>query len=131
MVVSAGDALEGRLLPRPLGAAWIIDAHGCDPSRLRDLAGLRALLDRIVEELRLRPVGGPLVHVFGGEGGVTALLLLSESHLAIHTFPEVGAATLDLYCCKPRPEYPWAARLGEHLGATKVSVRAFGRGGEV
>jgi S-adenosylmethionine decarboxylase len=111
-----------------LGAAWIIDAHGCEPARLRDPQGLRALLDRIVEELHLRPIGEPLIHQFGGEAGVTALLLLSESHLAIHTFPEVGAATLDLYCCRPRPEYPWRARLAEHLGASAVSVRAFARG---
>lgn len=112
----------------PLGIAWSIDAHGCEPHRLRDPEGLRRLLDRIVDELRLLPVGGPLVHHFGGEGGVTALLLLSESHLAIHTFPEVGAATLDLYCCRPRPEYPWEARLAEHLGASQITVRAFARG---
>lgn len=113
----------------PLGMAWIVDAYGCDPLRLRDPEGLRALLDRIVLELRLLPIGEPLVHHFGGEGGVTALLLLSESHLTIHTFPEVGAVTIDLYCCRPRPEYPWAERLAEHLGATSVTVRALARGG--
>lgn len=109
--------------------AWIVDAYGCEPSRLRDPEAMRALLDRVVDELRLLPVGGPLVHHFGGEGGVTALLLLSESHLAIHTFPEVGAATIDLYCCRPRPDYPWAERLAEHLGAEEVTVRAYARGG--
>lgn len=113
----------------PLGMAWIIDAHGCEPARLRDPEASRVLLGRIVEELRLLPVGGPLVHHFGGEGGVTALLLLSESHLAIHTFPEVGAATIDLYCCRPRPDYAWKEHLREHLGAREVIVRAFARGG--
>lgn len=120
---------DDRATAASLGAAWIIDASGCEPERLRDPRGLRALLDRIVDELHLCPIGEPLIHKFGGEGGVTALLLLSESHLAVHTFPEVGAATLDLYCCRPRPEYPWRARLAEHLGATSVSVRAFARGG--
>lgn len=113
----------------PLGMAWIVDAHGCEPALLRDPEGLRVLLARIVEELRLLPVGGPLVHHFGGEGGVTALLLLSESHLAIHTFPEVGAVTIDLYCCRPRPDYAWNERLREHLGAHEVTVRAYARGG--
>lgn len=112
----------------PLGLAWIVDAHGCDPARLRDPDAVRRLLDRIVEELRLLPVGGPLIHHFGGEGGVTGLLLLSESHLAIHTFPEVSVATIDLYCCRPRPEYPWDERLAEHLGAEKIVLRALGRG---
>lgn len=120
---------ESATAAGPLGMAWIVDAHGCDPERLRDPEALLLLLRRIVDELRLLPIGEPLVHHFGGEGGVTALLLLSESHLAIHTFPEVSAVTIDLYCCRPRPEYAWSDRLGEHLGAREVSVRSQPRGG--
>ena len=35
----------------------------------------------------------------GAPGGVTGMLLLAESHLAIHTWPELGAVTLDVYVC--------------------------------
>jgi S-adenosylmethionine decarboxylase len=59
---------------------------------------------------------------------VTALYLLSESHLAIHTFPEAGVATLDLYCCRPRPPLDWPALLARGLGAARVTVREFARG---
>jgi S-adenosylmethionine decarboxylase proenzyme len=34
-----------------------------------------------------------------GPGGITGVLLLAESHLAIHTWPEKGAVTLDIYVC--------------------------------
>ncbi|WP_225785085.1 adenosylmethionine decarboxylase [Xenophilus sp. Marseille-Q4582] len=35
----------------------------------------------------------------GRPGGVTGTLLLAESHLAVHTWPELGHVTLDVYVC--------------------------------
>ena len=65
---------------------------------------------------------------FPGEGGITGLLLLTESHLACHTFPERGFAAFNLYCCQPREDWPWAERLREALRAQRVSVRRLARG---
>ena len=59
---------------------------------------------------------------------MTGLYLLAESHLACHTYPEHGLATFNLYCCRPRPDWPWAARLGDALGASDVRVRVIERG---
>jgi S-adenosylmethionine decarboxylase len=42
---------------------------------------------------------GELFHRFDGGGGVTGVVLLAESHLAVHTWPELGAVTLDVYVC--------------------------------
>ena len=47
----------------------------------------------------------PHFHTFGGEGGVTGVLLLAESHLSIHTWPEHGFAAIDIFLCgRLRPE---------------------------
>ena len=62
----------------------------------------RRVFDRVVRELGLSAAGEPVWRVFPGEGGVTGLLLLTESHLACHTFPERGFAAFNLYCCRPR-----------------------------
>ena len=35
----------------------------------------------------------------GQRGGVTGVVLLAESHVAIHTWPELGNVTLDIYVC--------------------------------
>ena len=43
-------------------------------------------------------VGGSAIHEFPG-GGVTGVLLLSESHFSVHTWPERGHATADLFTC--------------------------------
>jgi len=73
-------------------------------------------------------LGEPLVHQFPEPGGVTALYLLTESHLAWHTYPESGLLTLNVYCCRPRAPIDWAALLGPALGAERVSVRGVVRG---
>jgi S-adenosylmethionine decarboxylase len=106
-----------------VGAEWLIDASGCSAERLADLNHMRGLCERIIQELELKVIGGGQWHQFRGPGGVTGLYLLTESHFACHTYPELGVATFNLYCCRPRPRWPWEARLREALGATGVIVR--------
>jgi S-adenosylmethionine decarboxylase len=74
-------------------------------------------------------VGEPQWHQFPGAGGVTGLYLLSESHLACHTYPEFRAATFNLYCCSERSEWRWELELRGALGASCVQVTRVGRGG--
>lgn len=109
------------------GIEWLVDAHGCAPARLRERATVLGLLDRIVAAMDLHVVS-TAVHAFPGEGGITALYLLAESHLTIHTFPEAGAATLNAYCCRPRAAAPWRVLCGELLGAAGVTVTEHARG---
>jgi S-adenosylmethionine decarboxylase len=110
-----------------VGTEWLIEASGCDAGALRDVGRLRGVFARAVEELGLRVVGEPLWHKFPGEGGVTGLAMLTESHLACHTYPEFRVAAFNLYCCRERPEWPWAERLAEMLGAAEVRVRSVSR----
>jgi S-adenosylmethionine decarboxylase len=105
------------------GMEWIIDAQGCDPHALRDVARLRALFDRLIGDLRLTPVAPAVWHPFPSPGGVTGIVVLAESHLACHTFPEFGSICLNLFCCRPRDEFDAAALLSEMLGATSTHVR--------
>lgn len=109
------------------GREWIVEAHGCDPASLRDERALASLFEAIVTDLALRPVRPPLWHAFPGAGGITGLLLLAESHLACHTFPEHGSICLNLFCCKLRPDWDFDHELAERLGARRVSVRRVDR----
>jgi S-adenosylmethionine decarboxylase len=105
------------------GIEWMVDAQGCDPARLADLDSLKKLFDAIVSDLSLRVVGDAMWHVFPTTSGITGLSLLAESHLTVHTFPEHGSLCLNLFCCRPRPEWNFTARLAEFVGAESVSVR--------
>lgn len=111
------------------GIEWLVDGHGCSAAKLRDRASVIALLDRIVAAMDLHVIS-TAVHVFPGPGGITALYLLAESHLTIHTFPESGTATLNVYCCNPRTPPKWAELFSELLGARDARATEHTRGKE-
>lgn len=112
------------------GCAWLVDAFECDVARLRSPEALDAVFRAVVEELGLHPIREAAWERFPGPGGVTGFLLLRESHVSVHTFPERSLAVFDLYCCRPRPEWAWGERLRELLGAERVRVARVERGAE-
>jgi S-adenosylmethionine decarboxylase len=79
------------------------DLSGCaDGAPMTDAAALRALCLRAVADTGLVAVG-ELFHRFGTpadrQSGVTGVVLLAESHLAVHTWPELRGVTIDAYVC--------------------------------
>ncbi len=109
------------------GREWIVEAHGCDPTALTDLDKLRALFRCLIEGLSLRPVQEAIWHQFPHQGGVTGVCLLAESHLACHTFPEYRSLCLNVFCCRPRPEWDFAGHLRREFSASAVRVRRIDR----
>jgi S-adenosylmethionine decarboxylase len=110
-----------------VGTEWLIEATGCDAACLRDEHSLRSVFDSIVNDLGLKVIDS-IWHKFPGEGGVTGLVALTESHLACHTYPEHGTATFNLYCCRTRPEWDWEENLKRVLEASEVTVTKIERG---
>ena len=110
-----------------VGTEWLVEAAGCDKAALRDEATLRLILDSLISDLGLKSVGN-VWHKFDGEGGVTGMIALTESHIACHTYPEHGIATFNLYCCRTRPEWDWDANLKASISASSVTVIKIERG---
>jgi S-adenosylmethionine decarboxylase len=109
------------------GCEWVVEARGCNPETLRDLPLLRSLFRDIIDDLDLHAVLDPAWHQFAGAGGITGMVVLRESHLACHTFPEYRSICLNLFCCRPRTDWDFAAELGRRLGAEHVQVRRIER----
>ena len=122
------DSFPSQGTDHVAGCEWIIDAGGCTAELLRSLETLQGVCERVVRELELQVVGSPLWRQFPEPGGVTGLCLLTESHLACHTWPEHGVATFNLFCCHRRREWAWESRLREMLLAETVTVRMVERG---
>ncbi|QPF74593.1 adenosylmethionine decarboxylase [Roseateles sp. DAIF2] len=116
------------------------DLRGCDPALapMRDAQALRALCVAAVAEAGLGAVA-ELFHRFAPapgqeQSGVTGVVLLAESHLAIHTWPELGGVTLDVYVCNmgadnsARAEALMARLVEAFAPAGEVSRQAWRRG---
>jgi S-adenosylmethionine decarboxylase proenzyme len=74
---------------------------GCPPQLLRDVAALKHAALSACRTAGLTVVG-EVFHGFGTPqrpAGATGAVVLAESHLAVHTWPELRAATLDIYVC--------------------------------
>lgn len=86
------------------GLHLIADLHDCrcPPSLLLDAPVLEKFCVDACTQHGLTVVGR-LFHTFhdasGQPAGVTGVVVLAESHLAVHTWPEINSVTLDIYVC--------------------------------
>ena len=122
------------MIRRMQGLHLTADLRGCDlalPVMVEPQA-LRALCIQAVAAAGLQAVG-ELFHRFPPPGGVTGVVLLAESHVAVHTWPELAAVTLDVYVCNlhadngPRAQALLAA-LEQAFGARQVERHRVHRG---
>ncbi|MCX6587486.1 MAG: S-adenosylmethionine decarboxylase [Acidobacteria bacterium] len=109
------------------GCEWVIEALGCEAGRLKDPVALERMFTDLIAGLGLHPVAETQWHQFPGPGGITGLCLLAESHLACHTFPEFGSLCLNVFCCRPRPDWDFGSYLREAFFAREVRVRQLER----
>lgn len=109
------------------GLEWLVEAYECDPAPLAETEPMTQLLERLIAELPLHPVAPALWHRFAGPdgepAGYTGVCMLAESHFACHTFPEHRSLTINLFCCRPRPDWDFDRHLKSLFGAGRVMVR--------
>jgi S-adenosylmethionine decarboxylase len=109
------------------GVEWIIDAYGCEAAALRDRARLETLFARLIADLQLTPVMAPVWYTFPTPGGITGFVVLAESHLSCHTFPEFGSICVNVFCCRARTLTDAAHVMADVLGAARTLVRSVER----
>ncbi|WP_112188328.1 adenosylmethionine decarboxylase [Ralstonia sp. GX3-BWBA] len=121
-----------------VGEHLLLDLYGVAPTLLRNAAALEAALRDAADAL-----GATILHAHlhrfdsvrtglsaGEQGGVTGVLLLAESHLSIHTWPEHGFAAIDAFMCGTGTTHAARAVFERALAPERVDVRVARRGGE-
>ena len=107
----------------------LADLAGIDAALLRDAARLEAILADAAQRAGARVIGAHFHH-FGGEHGVTGVVLLAESHITIHTWPEHGFAAVDAFMCGAARAADAvdaiAAALGTHAQVRQQVARGVG-----
>jgi S-adenosylmethionine decarboxylase len=82
----------------PLGRHVLADLQGVAAAPLGDASLIETLLTRAAIAAGATPIFAKFHH-FGAGQGVTGVLLLAESHISIHTWPEYGFAAVDAFMC--------------------------------
>jgi S-adenosylmethionine decarboxylase proenzyme len=114
-------------VPTALGRHVLLDLFGCDPALLRDAAFLQDLLERAARAARATVVRS-VFHRFSPQG-VSGVVVIQESHLTIHTWPERGTASIDIYTSGTAAEPLLAVPvLHEGLRASSQSLQELRRG---
>ena len=80
-----------------LGKQLSSDLEGCNRVKLNDLPYIRETLREATYKMNARIVGETFHHF--SPQGVTGVVAITESHIAIHTWPEYGCATVDIFTC--------------------------------
>jgi S-adenosylmethionine decarboxylase len=105
---------------------YAIDATGPPDSPVHDLTALTALAVAAV-----RTGGGHVLdisHVLFPNGAITLVLILAESHLSIHTWPEENMVAIDLFSCGAIDGAAVISHLVRELSLTSVTRRELRRG---
>jgi len=110
-----------------LGYHWIVDLHGCPSDLLDDHELIRSRLKETTDRFGLT-----LLNIVSNQfepQGVTAIGLLAESHMSIHTWPEHGYAAIDIFTCGSEARLKSACRfIADALQAQSCSVLRLRRG---
>lgn len=81
-----------------------IDGFGANPEKLASEELVRELLDRLPERIAMTKIATPHVQRYVGEKpedwGVSGFVLIAESHIAVHTFPQHRYVWVDVFSCK-------------------------------
>ena len=82
-----------------LGTSYMIDIKNCSPNKLDNKKLLIELLRKIIQLFKLTEIKDSLSYHKFKPQGLTINILLKESHIAIHTWPEKKKCTIDLFTC--------------------------------
>ncbi len=113
---------------RPLAQHTLLELYGCNPACLRHSRQVRKLLSDAV----LRG-GGTIVktvfHNFSPHG-VSGVIVITESHVTIHTWPEYGYAAVDIFSCSEKLDHSAIRQLSgrRSFSAQRAIGKTFGRG---
>ena len=110
----------------------IIDGYGGDPDQLADENVVRVILDRYPDEMGMTKITQPSVVRFKGtkpeDWGISGYVMIAESHIAIHTFPDRGYVWVDIFSCKEFETEGAVDRVADAFGLTHVKTDVHERG---
>ena len=112
------------------GNHGLLDLYGCNEAILKDEGCLKTALVAAAQAAEATILTEHF-HTFGGAGGVTGVLLLAESHISIHTWPEHRFAAIDAFICGGMKLEKVKEILCSELAAERVDWTVVNRGSDL
>ena len=110
----------------------IVDGFGADRAKLQDLGFLFDLLDHYPSQIGMTKIMPPYVFRYQGtnpqDWGLSGFVLIAESHISVHTFPEREYLNIDVFSCKTFDADAAVDYMKRQFGITEVSSRVLERG---
>lgn len=112
-----------------LGTHLLVELYSCDADLLNCVGNIEQSMRAAASAANATIVSSQFHHF--GPQGVSGVLVLAESHLSVHTWPEHRYAAVDIYTCGPdcKPELAHEV-LAKSLGALSIEVLEINRGRE-
>src|SRR2546427_13130378 len=86
------------------GPHLMLDGYGCDKTRLQDLNLVYRILDELPTRIGMTKIMPPYVFKYSGlkpeDWGLAGFVLIADSHISIHTFPEKRFVSVDIFSCE-------------------------------
>jgi len=87
------------------GQHLTLDGYGCNREHLESIELIYSFLDEYPQQIQMTKIMPPYVFKYSGlkpeDWGISGFVLIAESHISIHTFPEKDYLSLDIFSCKP------------------------------
>lgn len=118
------------------GPHLTLDLWDCNVDRLIDLQHISSLLDDLPAKIGMTKIAPPQILSYPGKedsfdkGGISAFVLIAESHITIHTFKEQKHAFIDIFSCKEFDIDMAIKMLIEAFGANQYTKNITNRGKE-
>ena len=110
----------------------IIDGYGGDPEQLADENVVSAILDRYPTQMGMTKIAPPTVVRYRGtnpeDWGVSGYVMIAESHISMHTFPERRLIWADIFSCKDFDHAPIVEDLKQRFRFREMQVSIIERG---
>ncbi len=88
------------------GPHLVLDCYNCNKDKCSDVNLILDFLNRLPQQIGMTKIAPPQIIKYPGKensfdkGGISAFVLIAESHIALHTFKEQGFITFDIFSCK-------------------------------
>ena len=112
---------------KTLGITWLVELLNCNSEKLNDPGLLEKILKKAVE-LSGATIVKTHFHRYPNNG-ISGIIVISESHFAMHTWPEFGYCAIDIFTCGTQMDGMKAAKyLQGQLAAKQIKFKKENRG---